>query len=464
MLNFITPNDDGIIGNTDSASIQNAVNAAKKSGLNKVVIPRFNERTGECLWSIDKAIILTSELEVVLDNCYIRQADGAMDNVFRNFDEDGIRKTLDGEQYGIVIRGVGNAVIDGGTSNGLTQSTSGKNGMPHVEKNNVIRFHNLRDFTLENFTIKNQRWWAVNLHYVENGRISRVNIVCDGNLRNQDGIDLRLGCCNMIIEDCFGQAGDDFIALSAFRAERTLQKYKVEGKSDDIHDIVIRNIVATSAECTVIGIRNQDGAKIYNITIDGIHDVMGTAVSKEKCHNIFEFDNNAYEHAKSPYALLRIGQDGYSTSAKTAPGDVHSLHVTNLHARTNTAVIINMDLENSYFGNIYAGEGCDRIISTRSCRTHQSYGADIRNTVFENIFFNCKSENDAVAFDFDINFTAHRLENVVINRAFLGKCNTVVNMQHDGEIVMSAICCDDVQNKLKIKKGASVFIDGTLYD
>ena len=463
MLNYITPNDDGIIGNTDSTSIQNAVNAAKKNGLNKVVIPRLNERTGECLWSIDKAIILTSELEIILDNCYIRQADGAMDNVFRNFEEDDIKKTLDGEQYGIIIRGVGNAVIDGGSPNGLSQSTSEKDGMPHVEKNNVIRLHNLRDFVLENFTIKNQRWWAVNLHYVENGRISHVNIFCDGNLRNQDGIDIRLGCCNMIIEDCFGQAGDDFIALSAFRAERTLKKYGVEGKSDDIHDIIIRNIVATSAECTVIGIRNQDGAKIYNITIDGIHDVMGSAVSKEKCHNIFGFDNNTYMYAKSPYALLRIGQDGFDTTAKTAPGDVHSIYVTNLHARTNCAVVINMDIESSYFGNIYAAEGCDRVITTRSCRTHQTYGADIRNTVFENIFFSCRGENEAIAFDFDINKVAHRLENVIINRAFLGNCKTVINMQHDGSVTMSDIVCDDIREKLKIKSGSTVYLNGKIY-
>ena len=60
-------------------------------------------------------------------------------------------------------------MLDGGVHNGLLQKNSEKDGLPHVEKNNLIRLHNLRDFRLENFTLLNQRWWAINLLFAEEG-------------------------------------------------------------------------------------------------------------------------------------------------------------------------------------------------------------------------------------------------------------------------------------------------------
>ena len=104
MIDYVTPNDIGVIGDTDSSSINNAVSEAVRSGKRRVVIPRINARTGASLWEIDEAIILCSDIEIVLDNCYIRQAEGSMDNVFRNFDDENMRSTLESEQKNIVIK------------------------------------------------------------------------------------------------------------------------------------------------------------------------------------------------------------------------------------------------------------------------------------------------------------------------------------------------------------------------
>ncbi|MBQ7970916.1 MAG: hypothetical protein IJ294_01005, partial [Clostridia bacterium] len=131
---MLTPNQ--FIGQTDAKSIQNAVDHAHKTGVNSVTIPRINERTGEPIWNIDKAIILPSEMEVVLDNCHLRQADGCMDNIFRNFaDTKNEGHTLAEQRHNIVIRGQGHAVLDGGLPNGLTQKTSFVDGRPHVSRN-----------------------------------------------------------------------------------------------------------------------------------------------------------------------------------------------------------------------------------------------------------------------------------------------------------------------------------------
>ena len=454
---YFTPNDVECIAETDSKSIQRAVNAALASGLGRVVIPRYNKRTDSFLWETDEAIILDSDLEIVLDNCYIRQADNCMDNIFRNFQEEQMRSTLEDEQHNIVIRGIGNAILEGGNPNGLTEATSKKNGLPHVERNNVIRLHNLRNFRMENFTILNQRWWAINLHYVEEGRISGLNIICANNAHNQDGVDLRSGCNNILIENMFGQSGDDFIALTGFYGSRESEKYAVAGKSIDIHDIVIKNIVATSAECAVVALRCQDGVKIYNITIDTVHDVMSTKTAVQKDSSfVFKFDNNRYTAAKSPYTVIRIGQDGWVHKQACAPGDVHSIHVNNIHARCNCAVMLNMDIENSYFGNIYAENGVDRIISTASCRKTQAYGVNMRNTVFENIFYQCTDNEFATAFDFELNTKECTLENVFIRHAFVGNCKNVINMQHKGVLTVSDLHGESVRDRIHVREGSVI--------
>lgn len=461
MIDYVTPNDVGIMADTDSRSINRAVRAAIERDVRRVVIPRINARTGKAQWDVDEAIILSSNIEIVLDNCYIRQIDGSMDNVFRNFEDDAVRSTLAEEQENIVIRGIGNAVIDGGVHNGLTQKTSLQNGLPHVEKNNVIRFHNLRGFRLTDFTILNQRWWAINLNYVEEGLISGLKIRCNNGSHNQDGIDLRSGCNNIILENLFGQAGDDFIALTGFYGSRESEKYAVEGKSIDIHDIVIKNIVATSAECTLVALRNQDGVKIYNVTVDTLYD----AISSREMHNenpsfVFGFDNSKRNSPKSPYAVMRIGQDGWINKQECRMGDVRAIHVTNIHARTNAAILLNEKIEDSYFGNIYASDGVDRVITTKSCRTHQTYGADMRNVVFENIFYNCKENPDSTVFDLDINTRPHTLECVFARNIFAGGATCAVDMKHCGELVISGLYGENVREKIRVADGGSVILDG----
>ena len=458
MKEFITPNDDGIRAESDSLSIQNAVDEAVRSDIRRVVIPRINQRRGAALWEIERAILLPSNIEIVLDNCYLRQADGAMDNVFRNFEHGYPRRTLAEEQENIVIRGVGNAVIDGGVHNGLTQQNSCKDGMPHVERNNVILLHNLRGFKLQDFTIKNQRWWAINLKYVEEGLISGLKIVCDGNYHNQDGIDLRLGCNDIILENLVGQAGDDFIALTGL-CGREYNEYSVDGKSVDIHDIVIKNIVATSAECTVVALRNQDGLKIYNITIDSIHDAISSRELKNEhpCF-VFNFDNNSYKSPKSPYSTIRIGQRGWVTRQPCALGDTSRIRISNIHTRVGSAVLINESLSDSYIGNLYVDSEADRAITTRSCRTHQAYGADLRNVVFENIFYPSKGNPEAIAFDFDAGDQAHTLENVIVRNAFIGEA-VAVKCTHRGTLTVNGLYAD-AEPKVVTGEGCRVIIDG----
>lgn len=439
----ITPNDAGVMGASDSQSIQNAVQKAKDSGCNKVVIPRFNARTAECRWDIDKAIILPSEIEIVLDNCYLRQADGCMDNVFRNVVEES---TLDhstaGEMHDIYITGIGNAVIDGGEPNGLTEVTCRQPGMPSVRRNNMILLFNVRNFRIEHLTLKNQRWWAINLYFAEQGKLADLYIEAQSTMPNQDGIDLRVGCHDIIIENITGQAGDDLIALSALnkrvpQAPKSLRfPYYVDGKDSDIHDIIIRNVIGTSVSCAIVAIRNTDSAKIYNVSIDNVFDTLnGVANDKEPDAPFYlQQTNKKTDGFISPYAIIRVGQGDFYKWRNNVLGEIYGITATNIHAKHNAAIMINSSIDKSYFGNIYAENGVDNIVTTKSDWLHEVFGADIRDTVFENVFFQCTDNPDATAFHFVQKDKEHTLENVVIRNAFVGNCPCPV-LQTYGEAV-----------------------------
>ena len=159
MKEFYTPN--GFECGSDSERIQCAINEAEKSGCGKVVIPHYNEKSDSLLWTIDKTVLIPSDMTVILDNCHIRMADGVMCRMFENSNVGlPVGRTLEGEQKNIRIIGVGNAVLDGGKDNGLTEYTCGKNGMPSIIENVTVFLCNVSDFVIENITVVDQRLWA----------------------------------------------------------------------------------------------------------------------------------------------------------------------------------------------------------------------------------------------------------------------------------------------------------------
>jgi len=380
---FFTPNDPVCMGASDSESIQNAVDAASRCGVGKVVIPAVNARTGECRWNVDRAILLPDHIHVVLDNAYLRQTDGSMDNVFRNagmYAPEWL--TPAGEQTDIRLSGIGTAVIDGGVPNGLTQGTSEKNGFPHVRFNNPILLHNVRNFSVENLIIRNQRWWGMNLCFCTDGRLSDITFEADDSILNQDGIDLRIGCQRIIVERIRGQAGDDLIALSGFLGGD--KKLAVEGKSIDIRDILIRDVMGTSVSKTLVALRNHDGCVIRDITIDNIHD---TSVGSDANH---------------PYAVVRIGQKMYSHTRRSEPGETSNIHISNIHAHAYHGILINVTLTESVIRGIFCDKNVICAVTTHvgedvAEKAHIRnivQGAFIRNTVIEDIFCEPGGESD----------------------------------------------------------------------
>ena len=133
MNNYVTPN--AALGNK---ALQDALDRAKASGLDKVVVP-----AGE--WTVDEPILLPSYIHVVLDGAVIIADKVAFrnENLYSTF---GCMK--EGRQRNIVISGENGAKIKGG-----------------------IVIHNAENVTVENITFEGE---GVTLSFCHDARVRNV--------------------------------------------------------------------------------------------------------------------------------------------------------------------------------------------------------------------------------------------------------------------------------------------------
>ena len=338
--------------------IQSLIDRAKADGTNRVVI------TGA--WEIEREIRIPSDFHVILDNAHLRLADGVFCNVFINEHcRTEIGHTLAGRDRNITVEGRGNAVIDGGNHNGLLERTSEKNGMPHISYNNLLLFTNVDGFRVNGIRFINQRWWALDFIYCANGRISNIDFLANYSVRNEntgeiipfssikditgvsnnsvcvpnaDGIDLRAGCHNIIIENITGYTEDDTVALTNLPGDIE-ELYKVEGLSTDLHDVIIRN-VNSSALCSNVRLLNQGGTKLYNILIDGVFDSSMNSPYMDR-----------------GYCGVRVGdRDMYGKTHSTAE-ETYNIRITNVYSRALTVLRLIGGMKNVTYDNINGFDG-----------------------------------------------------------------------------------------------------------
>ena len=243
-------------------------------------------------WEIDDAVRIPSDFTLILENCHLRLADGSYTQIFVNENHDtDLGRTVEGTNTGIRIIGRGEAILDGGKYNGLSEKNHSRDGLPPIYKNNLILFTNVDNFRISGLSCRNQRWWATNFIFCRNGyigdmdfRSSDIGVDKDGNeyhglvrerydevlVKNSDGIDLRVGCQNITIENISGFTEDDTVALTGLYGMTELD-FMVDGLSTDICNIEIRN-VRSSAFCTIVRMLNQSGVRLHDVTVDGVYD------------------------------------------------------------------------------------------------------------------------------------------------------------------------------------------------
>jgi hypothetical protein len=216
-------------------------------------------------------------------------------------------------------------------------------------RNIGILLANVSDFSISGLRIKESHGWAISLEACSNGRVEKIDFnACmhkeiDGmymNIENEDGIDIRNGCHHIVISDITGFTGDDVIALTAIASNG---EYKPGGslrsthvmhsdwtrRDKDIHDILIRNVVAHSYLCFTVRLLPAM-ASVYNVLIDGIID------TSEKPH--------------SHGGTILLGEG--SLYGENLPDDMHDVTVSNVICNSKRAVYVKGFLSNSVISNV----------------------------------------------------------------------------------------------------------------
>ena len=348
MREFISCNQEELFADSDSKTIQNAIAAAEEDGCRKVVIPRYNARMDRTEWIIDEAILIPSNMTLVLDNCYMVQGKGVYDNMFRNSNALLKEKTLETEQHDIAIIGEGNVCLDGGVHNGLLERTGRKNGLTTGSQvNQMLLWINVRNLRMENLHIENQRHWAINHIYCSNVKIKNIDFWAIPHVPNMDGIDLRLGCHDFEMENITGRTGDDTIAMTAISglAEGAA---RVEGKSSDICGVKIRNVISDPNRMLNVRVLTQDGNQVHGIDVDTIMDTSDYA-TKTKCN-----------------AAIGIGTQGalYVKVCRAKIGDLRGITAKNVYSRGKAALRFDDGCADSVFTNVKTFNTCFTGLST----------------------------------------------------------------------------------------------------
>ena len=373
VVSELTPNDAGVMGADDAASIQNAVNEAAARGVGKVVIPSFNARTGKPGWTVARSILLPGNMTVVIDNAHLTLADDVYANFFRSANTwTDLGRTAAGELRDIRIIGLGNAVLDGGKANDLSELTHNTEGRPHVRANTPILMVNCRNIEVSNLTIQAHRYWGICFEFCRYGKVSDIRFVAGYDRRNQDGINLRNGCREFVIENISGQTGDDMIALSAIDVPRTdMYSYIVEGMSHDICNVKIRNVRGAAVCHPLIALRNHNGARIYDITIENVSDT--------------PFADPCGGTELPRYAMIRIGNGIYWTTRKSTLGEIAGITMRELDCRYSVAcVVVNNTLKDSTISGVRCYGPCAAAVSTRG-PDWGGPGATLDNVLIDNV-------------------------------------------------------------------------------
>lgn len=385
----ITPNE---FEGTDVERINRAIDAAAEAGC-RVVIPRVNVRGSQRgdVWLIDSAILLRSNTTLELDNCRIKLSDRCRDNMIRSANC-GMGITDIKPIENIHIRGIGSVVLEGAdhpraTGDGaktLGKRTYGTDAGVAGEsqtgdwRNIGILLAMVDDFSIENLAIKDSHCWAISLERCAHGVLRDLDFASSGfkmidgvkqTILNQDGIDLRLGCHDILIENITGYTGDDLIALTAIpRADsvagRTgttmVSSCQSRGQGlDDIRQVIMRNI---KGYCRgghhIVRLLNTPGTRMYDILLDGLID---TSPADMRCR-----------------AAVKIGDRAYGGGADSL-GDTSRVIVNNVVSRSKYTILIGASLSDSIISNVIRHDSPGEAVTVELGPDH------VRNVTISNV-------------------------------------------------------------------------------
>lgn len=273
-------------GDTDSAAVERCFEAAKTAEGVKTVV--FSGKD----FYLDRAVLVPSDTEIIIDNCTLKQNDLVFDNVFR-----GDNLIINGiDPYGapidvkpihnIKITGVGDATVIGTDKPQTGYHPFFNNYQLMVGdfwgwRTHMFSFSCCEGFELSGLKLRQTMGWAVTFDNCQNCNIHDLDIVSQ--VKNGDGIDFRSGCNHCIVENITGSTWDDTVACTALSRGKmhcepskylsTAEPYNSTHDNIDgsIHHIKISNIRTGGRQHGIICL-SAWGNKVHDIEITNIEE------------------------------------------------------------------------------------------------------------------------------------------------------------------------------------------------
>ena len=376
---------------SDSETFEKALQNRPSDGL-ILIPPRVSQIEPERdYWLIDRAILLPENTTIVMRNSTIKLSDRCRDNFFRTANC-GMGIPFPDKISNIHIRGEGTCVLMGADHPRAVGDSSKllKNPCPHLVEDVCamadyipaerrtpealdfddihyysygtdagkegesqygdwrgigILFANTEHFSIENIQIIDSHGWGISLEACSFGKVRGIHFdahmckMIDGiccNMENQDGIDVRNGCHDILISDITGVTGDDVVALTAIASATSPggstnsthvmpDDWTIRDKN--IYNITIKNVVASSTLCLIVRVYPIN-ASIRNVVIDGIQDT----TPPESSH----------------WATICLGGDGYGGLS----GEMSGIIISNVICNAGEGISVDGYLRDSVISNV----------------------------------------------------------------------------------------------------------------
>ncbi len=274
---------------SDSDAIDLAVEEAERTGIRSLLL---DGRT----WLLDRAVEVPSDFRVIVDGVTVKTADSVYDNLFRPRgvicrpgDPFGFPARIDVSRQ-IRIRGIHGAVLEGPDVhprmwNPVACEEQDMIGDIWGWRGFLILMTRCIGFEISGFRVRKTRTWAISVERSSDGLIRDLDF--QTTCRNGDGVNLRVGCSRIRIENISGSTADDTVAVNsgASPMEYPFKQYvfplipsdylRGEGEPIEerfIHDVEIRGI-RTRDYCPAVAFLSNAGHKITRVSIRDVFDL-----------------------------------------------------------------------------------------------------------------------------------------------------------------------------------------------
>lgn len=300
-----------VAGRSDSQAIEAALALARQAPGDAEIVLDGRD------WRIDRAILLPSDSELIIDGCRLQLADGVCDNLIRSAGVEpdplqpfGLCRAVHPTRR-VRITGLNGAVLEGAdhpftAANPKTGVVEPWLGDFFGWRTVGILLSHTHGYEVSGLAMRKTHCWAISQDRCTFGSLHDLHF--ETAVKNGDGIDFRNGCSFALVERVSGTTSDDTVACTALAAGFgdgpnsryvfPMQPLGYGGADPDIHDIVIRDIRTGGSHHAVICLATTPS--VHDITIERVHEEAPS--DREACVKIY----TGYGHGYQPGNLRRI--------------------------------------------------------------------------------------------------------------------------------------------------------------